>query len=296
MMRRLMAVVMVMMALAAGRSGFGGGGGFGGGAGGFGGGSGGGGFGGGGGLGNMDPDVAQQLIQNINMDPDMMQQIQGMMQIGGQVMQNIQDAGDDPATVIQAVQQQMQDGTIDFDTLQKQMIDKGYMSQDMVQQMQTIMGQMQGSVQKLLVNTTYSRIKQLLNPTEEEWAILMPRVKRVLDLQAEVAQGGDTMNKENGVLGVGGIGGGMGAMGRGMGFATQVAGPQGSNTDLGKAWKRLQAAVEDRRIGDDALRLKLQEWRVLHERARAELKAAQDDVVNILTLRQESVMLLVGVL
>jgi hypothetical protein len=253
---------------------------------------GGGSFGGGGGF-NIDPEMMQQLQEN--MDPELMQNMQGMMQIGMQVFSNMQEAGDDPMTLFQGIAQQMQDGSFDPDALQQQLVNAGYMTQDMVQQLQAIQSKMMGGVQRTLENTTYARIKQLLSPSDEEWNILRPRVKRVLDAQAEVAQGGETVNRGNSVLGLDANMGGMGQMMRG-GFVSQMGGPQGSDSELGKAWKDLQSAVQNKQITEETLRARLTSWRTLHEKARDELKAAQQSLTEVLTLRQEAVMMMVGVL
>ena len=76
----------------------------------------------------------------------------------------------------------------------------------------------------------------------------------------------------------------------------QLTGPPGSDSELGKAWKTLQTVVEEKNMSDATVRAKLNEWRRLHEKARAELKDAQANLVTVLTLRQEAVMLMVGVL
>jgi hypothetical protein len=277
MIRRMMVFVVVVMGMAVGVWGQGvpggGGGGFGGGAGG--------GFGGAGGAGGF------------NIDPDLLDSIQQMTTIGQQVMTNMQNAGEDPQQFFQDMAQQVQDGTFDQDAVQQSMVTKGYMTQEMVQQINTAQAKMQVGVQKMLVTATYDQIRQLLNPTDEEWAVLLPKVQRVLAAQAEVAQGGDTMNQGNTVLGIGG--GGFGG-GRGAGFMSRLGGPQGSDTELGKAWKALQEAAQDKKLADTTLGATLRTWRDLHEKARAELKLAQTDLLNILTLRQESVMMMAGVL
>jgi hypothetical protein len=65
---------------------------------------------------------------------------------------------------------------------------------------------------------------------------------------------------------------------------------------LGKAWKALQSALEDKNLAEVTLKGRLDAWRNLHEKARAELRGAQSDLMGVLTLRQEAVMLMVGVL
>jgi hypothetical protein len=240
---------------------------------------------------NATPPDYTDLRQDVEQDPQLFQLGEMMDAIGDQVIANMQAAGDDGNAFMQQINQQLSDGTLDIDGTLRNLLDNGYMTPDMAQQVQGVVGQMQVGVQRVLSNSTYNRIRQLLSPSDEEWAVLLPRVQRILDAQAEVAQGGDTMNRKPSILKIT-----PNSMSPGFYFISQMAGPQGSNSDLGKAWIALQSAVADSHSSDDALREKLWAWRELHEKARKELLAAQTDLTNILTLRQEAVMLLVGVL
>ena len=240
---------------------------------------------------NIDSDVLilmQQLLENS--DPDLMESMQNIVRIEMQVISNMQNAGEDPSQFFQEMAQQAQDGNFDHDAELQQLIAAGYMTEDMVRQLQILKERLYVSTERTFENTTYARIRQLLKPSDAEWDVLRPKVKRVLDAQAEVAQGGDTLNRGNTILGfdLNSL-----SMMRGV---QQMGGPQGSNTDLGKAWIALQEAAQDNRTGQNVLRVKLDNWRRLHEKARSELKTAQDDLTRVLTLRQETVMIIVGVL
>ena len=51
-----------------------------------------------------------------------------------------------------------------------------------------------------------------------------------------------------------------------------------------------------KQLAESQLQIRLRDWRKLHEKARAELAKAQEDLMKVLTLRQEAVMMIVGVL
>ena len=69
-----------------------------------------------------------------------------------------------------------------------------------------------------------------------------------------------------------------------------------SNSPMEKARKDLKAAVSDPNVSTERLHIAVNNWRREHEIAKAELNAARADLVNILTLRQEGILLSIGVL
>ena len=235
-------------------------------AGGGGGGGGGGGF---GGMGGLTPDQQQAFM-------DQMTQMQTVVQ---QIQQNIQNAGADPQAIFQDIAQQAQNGNIDLDAVQRDFIAKGYMTQQMADQLRGTMNQMAGTYRSASLNT----IRLQLAASDEEWAVLLPKIQRVLAALQDAARPATT-----GRTGLGGMGG-LGGLGG-------VAIAQPTPSEISKAFQDLQNVLQDPNTPEDLIAIKLRAWRALHQKARAELAAAQDDLVSILTLRQEAILMNLGML
>ena len=227
-------------------------------------------------------------------DPAMMQQ---MMDMRDQVMQNMQNAGVDP---MQFFQDQMQNGNFDPQSMAQTLMDKGFMTQDQFNQMNNFMNQVQqqfqqGNMGAMMQNNALNNIKQQLNATDEEWTVLLPKIERVLTVMADVQQNAAGAAGNRG--GFGGLGGRGGAAGGGANVPVGAAGaPAATETPIAKAWRELQAAVQDDQTADEEVAAKLKAWRQLHEAARQDLEGAQKDLVQFVTLRQEAVLVRIGVL
>ena len=190
------------------------------------------------------------------------QEMQGNFQ---QIMENMQAKGIDPQEVGQQMFQQIQDGTFDPDEFQQSLIDKGVLDQAMV-------NRMQGTTQKLML----SGIRQQLGSTDDEWKVLLPKMQRLVAAMSEVGQMG------------GGLQSGANGMMRLMGGR--------SNGPTAKAWKELRAAMAEKQILDAQLAIKLRAWRDAHEQAKKDLVTAQEELRNVLTLRQEAILVGYGIL
>jgi len=210
-------------------------------------------------------------------------QVQQMQDIRAQVLQNMQNAGEDPQAFIQDVQQQMANGTLDFAAMQQQLVQKGYMTQQQVDQVSGGLNRLQGIARTASLNA----IKTQLNASDDEWAVLLPKIQKIIDLLPDVTPANSLTPGGNRNLG--GLGGRGGLGGLALGQAAPT-------TDTGKAFRALQEVLQDRNASDDRIASKLSAWRELHEKSRQQLKLAQQDLVSILTLRQEALLLGMGVL
>jgi hypothetical protein len=229
----------------------------------------------------------------MNMDPAMMQQIQQMQSMGQQVMQNMQDAGVDPQ---QFMQEAMQNGTMDFtdpSSMMQTMVDRGFMTADQATQMNGVMNNLMQAVQNQFGdqampnanrgNSLLNNIRrQLAIVADDEWAVLAPKIQRVLNDLADVLQ-----NNPSGVP---------------TGIAPQVAAPiadglpNAQETPLARAWRELQLVLQNDQTPESQIRAKLTAWRQLHDAAKANLQAAQASLVQLVTLRQEGVLISLGIL
>jgi len=128
------------------------------------------------------------------------------------------------------------------------------------------------------------RMKEMLGVTDEEWSVIGPRLQKVQDLSRQTRAGMRT-----GFRGM--FGGGMGRRGPGgQGAADQ---PQ---TEIQKAAGSLQTVLEDETSTAAQIKDKLTAYRKAREKVRQELAKAQEQLREVLTLRQEAQLVLMGTL
>jgi hypothetical protein len=102
--------------------------------------------------------------------------------------------------------------------------------------------------------------------------VLQPKVQKLLTASAAVQQTGQA------------------------GMMASMMGGQPSNSGVTKALRDLRAAVKDPKTSSETLASRLQAWREAHDKAKADLVAAQKDLTDLLTVRQEGVLMMMGML
>ena len=126
------------------------------------------------------------------------------------------------------------------------------------------------------------RIKEVLGATDDEWMVLQPRLEKVQALQMQVR------------------GAGMAVLFRGRrGFDRRGGmGPMAaaSPNEVQKAAEALQTLLDDKGAGNDAIKTRLEALRIAQQKAREELVKAQKDLRELLTIRQEAALTLMGLL
>ena len=130
-----------------------------------------------------------------------------------------------------------------------------------------------GQFQKMIED----RLKERLGATDEEWTAIQPRLEHVLTLQREAMMGG-------------GMGMGM-LFGRGPGGFQN----QGEPSPVVKAAQDLQAAV-DSNGGANEISAKMTAYREAQAKARNDLAEARKSLKELLTNKQEAVLLMTGIL
>ena len=193
-----------------------------------------------------------------------------MGQVFGQIMQNMQDKGIDPRELFGQIRQGMEDGTLDEAGVEKLMIEKGIMDQAMVTQLKTLRDTMQ--------QAQLAGLKAQLQATDDEWRLLLPAIQKVIKAQAALGAGGR----------IGG--GGMGPMG-GM-----MLGGGGGAPELSKAMGELRKTLRDPAAKPETLAAKLKQVRAAREKAKADLAAAQKELTEMLSVRQEGILSGMGML
>jgi hypothetical protein len=131
------------------------------------------------------------------------------------------------------------------------------------------------------------RMKELLGASDDEWKVLQPQIEKVQTLQrAATSRAGFSLlfnNSNNG--------GGRGGRGRG--------GQQPDNTPpsaVAEKSKELTAAIENKDTKPEEYKAKLAAYREARNQARADLGKAQESLREVVTVRQEAVLVELGLL
>jgi hypothetical protein len=138
-------------------------------------------------------------------------------------------------------------------------------------------------------------LKQQLGADDASWKVMEPRVMKVWDLNRQASTGG-------GGRGMFGMMGGRGGRG-GQGGADNAApaerrgsGPQGEQTALDKAVAQLDTVLQKESASPEEIKTALTAVRAAREKAQQELAAAQEDLKKIVTVRQEAVLVRMGLM
>jgi len=132
-----------------------------------------------------------------------------------------------------------------------------------------------------------SRIKEQLGATDEEWKAIEPKVDKVMTAQRE-SRGGGFGGFGRGGPGGGGPGGGGGSGGGGA--------DQQPTTAVGKASADLRTTLDSKDAVRETIAKKLATLREVREKARKDVGDAQKELKEILTQRQEAVLVINGML
>jgi hypothetical protein len=126
------------------------------------------------------------------------------------------------------------------------------------------------------------RIKTELGATDEEWTALAPRLAKVMDVQRETRTRG----------GFGGFGGRRGGDNNTPGGSASTQ-PQSA---VAKASSDLRTAIENKDTPPAELASKLAALRDAREKAKSDLVGAQKELKELLTQRQEAILVNMGML
>ncbi len=148
-------------------------------------------------------------------------------------------------------------------------------------------------------------MKQQLGADDEAWKVIEPRLTKVMELSR------DTMNmRRGGMFGFGGRGG-MGPGGPGGPQGDQQRGQQNRQqgdrprfpgmenrepSAVEKATETLNTTLEDQSASAETIKTQLTALRQAREKAKQDLAVAQQDLRQILTLRQEALLVVSGML
>ena len=136
------------------------------------------------------------------------------------------------------------------------------------------------------------RMKEALGVTDDEWKVLGPRVMKVQELSRQANAGGRGM----GMMFGRGRRGGPGGQGGPGGDRPGGRGMNRELTEVEKIQEELQTTLENTASTPDQIKQQLTKLRAAKEKAKQELAKAQQDLRQVLTLRQEATLVLMGLL
>lgn len=129
------------------------------------------------------------------------------------------------------------------------------------------------------------QLKEELGASDEEWGVLAPKIERVQKLQAD--SGGGIAGVAS-MFGGRRMGGGGGGGGRNM--MSILGGISGMSQEMQTALSNLQEAMDNPNANDQLIKERLTAVRELRAKARVELEKARQDLLELLTRRQEALL------
>jgi hypothetical protein len=123
-------------------------------------------------------------------------------------------------------------------------------------------------------------LKEQLKATDDEWKVLEPKVDKVMTAQASARAGGGFARGRGGPGGGGGGGGNF----------------PGNDSPAAQAARDLRTTLENDSAQASEITQKLTALREARAKAKADLETAQKDLKDVLTPRQEAVLVVNGML
>jgi len=146
-------------------------------------------------------------------------------------------------------------------------------------------------------------LKDQLASTDDEWKVIKPKVEKVQTTQMGTFSGmGMGPMGGMGRRGPGGPGGGPGGPGGGPGGQGGPGGGPGNrgpggfggmgDSKLAQAQTELRTALENKDTPSTDITKKLTAYREIRDKARADLQAARKDLKELVTPRQEAILVI----
>jgi Spy/CpxP family protein refolding chaperone len=142
------------------------------------------------------------------------------------------------------------------------------------------------------------RLKTSLKVTDEEWTVLQPLIEKVQTKQRDSMMGRFSGFGGRRGGGDGGSGGGSGGGGGGntTGGGDRGRGDRGGDRAGSAESQALRTALESESTSSDEIKAKLAALREAQKKSAAELAAAREDLRKVVTVRQEAVLVTMGIL
>lgn len=146
-------------------------------------------------------------------------------------------------------------------------------------------------IQRQIRQTMSDRIKEALGATDEEWAVLGPRIEKIQGLVTDSNAGTTGMTRMLMGRGRGGGGGG------GFAINTRTLSTMlGGSNAMAQKMQDLQDAIENPAMPESEIKSRLTAVRAEREKVRAELVKQRAELTQLLTQRQEAMLFSLGIL
>ncbi len=144
------------------------------------------------------------------------------------------------------------------------------------------------------------RMKAAMKVSDEEWTVLQPLIEKVSEKGREVMAGRFGGGFGRGPGGPGGPGGGDRPPGSPGSPGSPGGGDRGGDRGRGPSpspeSQALRESLEKDGVSNDEIQAKLTAVRGQRKKAQAELEAAREELKKVVTVRQEAVLVAMGVL
>lgn len=142
------------------------------------------------------------------------------------------------------------------------------------------------------------RLKDTMGAADDEWKVMEPKIEKIQQLQRQSGGRGPGMFGPPGPGGPPGNPGGPGAGGPPPGGPDPAFGrPQGqAPSEVQQKQGELREALQNKDTPIDDVKAKVAALRDARSKARADLAQAQDELREVLSLRQEAVLVAFGIL
>lgn len=121
-------------------------------------------------------------------------------------------------------------------------------------------------------------LKEQLKPSDEEWQVLQPKIEAVLAAQRSARAGG------------------MGMMWGGRGGGGREGRGGGDDTELGRASRELRTLLQSDGADAKDIAARLEAYRAARAKAEEQLKTARAELKDLVTQRQEAVLVMATLL
>jgi len=141
------------------------------------------------------------------------------------------------------------------------------------------------------------RMKEMLGADDQAWKVMEPRLNKVMELSRQAQSGRGGMGMMGGGFAMRGRGGPEGGpQGGPQGERRGPMGPMGEQTALDKAMTQLRETLQSSSASPEEIKKQLTAVRQAREKAKQELAVAQQDLKQILTVKQEAQLVVMGLL
>jgi hypothetical protein len=208
---------------------------------------------------------ANQIVGRDEIDPDVLLQ---MREMGRQMQQRMEERGIDRRQLVDELLLDMRQG-VDTATLQQRLISRGVIDREALEQLHAL-GQ----------RIALGSIRRRLASDDAQWNIVAARMQKVVAALADHGHFIDTPREQES---------------RTATFEGMLLTPAPA-LEIVQAANALRDTLKDAQSPPAKISAQLQTYRSLRAKARSALEEAREDLRRILTLRQEAILLQLGIL